>query len=217
LAAPELERSVVAALQSLLNDRAALAVTLQAGAPTAEINSLLKAVAANSLDPPKVAELVARVDLRQDGMELSINLETLLPANSANGSKPWASFTRFVPLQLKRRGFAMRVVIDADDSTRKTDVALLRAVARGHKWFEELASGRAAFAREIAAREGVDERFVRRLIPLAFLSPSIVEAIADGRQPITLTKEALSRGRLDIPPDWDKQLVALGFDQTWLN
>src|SRR5580704_3216510 len=218
LAAPELERSVVAAVQSLLNDRAALAVTLQeAGAPTAEINSLLKAVAANSLDPPKVAELVARVDLRQDGMELSINLETLFPANSANGSKPWASFTRFVPLQLKRRGFAMRVVIDADDSTRKTDVALLRAVARGHKWFEELASGRAAFAREIAAREGVDERFVRRLIPLAFLSPSIVEAIADGRQPVTLTKEALSRGRLDIPPDWDKQLAALGFDQTWLN
>ena len=106
----------------------------------------------------------------------------------------------------------MRLVIDADDSTRKTDVALLRAVARGHKWFEELASGRATFAREIAAREGVDERFVRRLIPLAFLSPLIVEAIADGRQPVTLTKEALSRGHLDIPPDWGKQLVALGFD-----
>jgi site-specific DNA recombinase len=185
---------------------------LQAGAATAEINSLLRGVAANSLDLPKLAELVARVDLRQDGMELSINLETLLPANSANGSKPWASFTRFVALQLKRRGFAMRLVIDADASTRKTDVALLRAVARGHKWFEELASGRATIAREIAAREGVDERFVRRLIPLAFLSPSIVEAIADGRQPVTLTKEALGRGGLDIPPDWGKQLAALGFD-----
>jgi site-specific DNA recombinase len=57
---------------------------------------------------------------------------------------------------------------------------------------------------------------VRRLIPLAFLSPSIVEAIADGRQPVTLTKEALSRG-FHIPPAWDQQLVALGFDQTWLN
>jgi hypothetical protein len=53
---------------------------------------------------------------------------------------------------------------------------------------------------------------VRRLIPLAFLSPSIVEAIADGRQPVSLTAEALSRG-IDIPGDWDKQFAALGFDQ----
>jgi hypothetical protein len=91
-------------------------------------------------------------------------------------------------------------------------MTLLRAVARGHKWFEQLVSGRATFAREIAAREGVNERFVRHLIPLAFLSPSIVEAIADGRRPVSLTKEALSRGLLDIPPAWDKQLLPLGFE-----
>jgi site-specific DNA recombinase len=92
-----------------------------------------------------------------------------------------------------------------------TSFFLLRAVARGHKWFEELPSSRAGFAREIAARERVSERFVRRLIPLAFLSPSIVEAIADGRQQVSFTAEALSRG-IDISPDWDRQLAALGFD-----
>jgi hypothetical protein len=47
--------------------------------------------------------------------------------------------------------------------------------------------------------------------PLAFLLPAIVEAIADGRQPISHTAEALSRG-MDIPGDWDKQFAALGFD-----
>jgi site-specific DNA recombinase len=214
LAALELERSVVASVRSILDDHSALAITLQeAGASAAEIDSFLKASQAKNLsfDPPKIAELVTRVDLRQDGMELSINLEVLLPRDPANGPTPWAGFTRFVPLQLKRRGFAMRLVIDVEASTRKTDVTLLRAVARGHKWFEKLVSGRAGFAREIAAREGVNERFVRRLIPLAFLSPSIVEAIADGRQPISLTAEALSRG-IDISPDWDKQFAALGFE-----
>ena len=105
----------------------------------------------------------------------------------------------------------MRLVISGEVSTHKTDVTLLRALARGHKWFDELLSGRASFARDIAAREGVSERFVRRLIPVAFLSPSIVEAIAEGRQPISLTAEALSRG-IDISPDWDKQFAALGFD-----
>lgn len=33
------------------------------------------------------------------------------------------------------------------------------------------------FTRDIAAQEGVNERFVRRLIPLAFLSPAIVQVM----------------------------------------
>jgi hypothetical protein len=105
----------------------------------------------------------------------------------------------------------MRLVIGGGVSTRKTDLTLLKAVARGHRWFSELASGRAMFTREIAAQEGVNERFVRRLIPLAFLSPAIVRAIAEGRHPADLTGEALSRSG-KIPIEWAKQNMALGFD-----
>ena len=105
----------------------------------------------------------------------------------------------------------MRLVIGGGVSTRKIDPTLLKAVARGHKWFNELVSGRAAFTREIAARERVNERFVRRLIPLAFLSPAIVQAIAEGRHPPDLTGEALSRG-IDVPIEWAKQNAALGFE-----
>jgi hypothetical protein len=59
----------------------------------------------------------------------------------------------------------MRLVIRGGVSTRKTDPTLLKAVARGHKWLSELVSGRAAFTQEIAERERVNERFVRRLVP----------------------------------------------------
>jgi site-specific DNA recombinase len=126
-------------------------------------------------------------------MEISINLESLLPPESMVRRAPLLTFTRFVPLQMKRRGVAMQLVIGGGVSTRKTDPTLLKAVARGHKWFNELASGRAVFTRDIAARERVNERFVRRLIPLAFLSPAIVQAIAAGHHPADLTGEALSR------------------------
>ena len=105
----------------------------------------------------------------------------------------------------------MRLVIGGGVSIRKIAPTLLKAVARGHKWFNELVSGRAMFTQEIAAREGVNERFVRRLIPLAFLSPAIVQAIAEGRQPADLTGETLSRG-IDIPVEWVKQNTALGFE-----
>lgn len=105
----------------------------------------------------------------------------------------------------------MRLVIGGEVATAKTDWTLLTAVARGHQWFKELTTGRATFAREIAAREGVNERYVRRLIPLAFLSPMIVEAIAEGRQPTSVTAEALSRA-IDVPAEWDQQNAALGFE-----
>lgn len=221
LAAPELEQSVVVSARGILNDQAAIATTLQeAGVSSAEIHSVLKAAEARSAllesgpqVAPTIAELVKRVDIRKNGIEISMNLESLLPHDSVVRRAPSLMFTRFVPLQMKRRGVAMRLVISGGVSTRKTDPTLLKAVARGHKWFNELVSGRAIFTREIAARERVNERFVRRLMHLAFLSPAIVQAIAEGRQPADLTGEALSRG-IDIPVDWSKQGTALGFESS---
>jgi DNA invertase Pin-like site-specific DNA recombinase len=218
LAAPELEQSVAISTRSIISDHAAIATTLQeSGVSSAEIDSVLKATAKILLlesgrhSAPVITELVERVDLRENGIEISMNLENLLPPNSVVTRASSLTFTRFVPLQVKRRGVAMRLVVGGGVSTRKTDLTLLKAIARAHKWFSELVSRRAVFTREIAAREGVNERFVRRLIPLAFLSPTIVEAIAEGRHPADLTGEALSRG-IDIPVEWDKQRVALAFD-----
>jgi hypothetical protein len=114
-------------------------------------------------------------------MEMTINLRSLLPLESAIASAPYLTFTRFVPLRMQRRGVAMRLLIGGAVTIHKIDPTLLRALARGRQWFQELVSGTGAFAREIAAREGVNERYVRRLIPLAFLSPRIVEAIIEGR------------------------------------
>ena len=182
LAAAELEQSVIISAQRILDDQAAIATTLQeAGLSSVEIQSLLKTAETKSVSlgsrsqtAPTIAELVKRVDLRKNGIEISMNLESLLPRDSRISGAPTMTFTRFVPLQMKRRGVAMRLVIGDGISTRKTDPTLLKAIARGRKWFNELVSGRAVFTREIAEREEVNERFVRRLIPLAFLSPAIV-------------------------------------------
>ena len=219
LAAPELERSVIVSVQRILTEQAAIATTLQeAGESSAEIQFVLKAAEAKgallALGPratPTIVDLVKRVDLRKNGIEISMNLESLLSPHSVVRRVPSLTLTRFVPLRMKRRGVAMRLVIGGGASSGKTDPTLLKAVARGRKWFNELASGRAKFTREIAAREGVNERFVRRLIPLAFLSPAIVQAIAEGRHPADLTGEALSRG-IKIPVEWAKQNLALGFE-----
>jgi hypothetical protein len=105
----------------------------------------------------------------------------------------------------------MRLVIEgAGPAVPKADPALLKAVARAHRWFAELASGQIASVGEIADREGVSGRYVRCLLPLAFLSPDIVEAIANGGQPVDVTAETLTR-HLDLDLDWAAQKSALGF------
>jgi site-specific DNA recombinase len=69
--------------------------------------------------------------------------------------------------------------------------------------FEELAAGRARSLRELAERDGITRRYVRRLVDLAFLSPELVEAILQGRQPVELTATRLTE--FDLPLDWADQ------------
>jgi site-specific DNA recombinase len=86
----------------------------------------------------------------------------------------------------------------------KADPALLKAVARGFRWFNEIATGSASSAADIARREGLDKHYVSRMIPLAFLAPSIVEAISKGIQPPEVSTELLTRG-LNLSFHWAEQ------------
>jgi site-specific DNA recombinase len=120
------------------------------------------------------------------------------------------TLTRLVPLQLKRRGFELRLVIDGKNgAAAEPDPVLLTAIARACAWFEQLRSGQVRSTSELAARVGMRRRQVNYLLPLAFLSPAIVEAIMAGRQPAELTAERLIK-RVGLPLDWARQQHLLG-------
>ena len=92
----------------------------------------------------------------------------------------------------------------------RVDPALVKAIVRGRQWFEDLASGRAKSLHEIAEAEGVSDRYVGHLIPLAFLAPDIVAKTLSAAQPVDLTTEVLTK-RIDLPVCWAEQRVMLGF------
>jgi hypothetical protein len=83
------------------------------------------------------------------------------------------------------------------------ELALIKAIARGSAWFDELATGRALSLQTLAERDGITRRYIRRLVDLAFLSPELVDAILHGRQPVALTATRLTE--LDLPVDWTEQ------------
>jgi hypothetical protein len=97
-----------------------------------------------------------------------------------------------------------RVIPGEEVAVPRTDPALLRALVRGYLWFAELAAGTAVSTRRIAAREGVSESYVRHLVPIALLAPSIVESICAGRQGVCLSAERL-KTQAGLPIEWDAQ------------
>lgn len=92
---------------------------------------------------------------------------------------------------LRRRGVEARLVLAT--TAAALDRTLLKAVALGWAWFEEIKAG--ATMQTIADREGVTQRRIADLVDLAFLAPEIVRSIVEGRQPATLTADRLIKSR----------------------
>ena len=84
------------------------------------------------------------------------------------------------------------------------DLALLKALARGHTWFAALVSGRVKSVRELAKREGVTDRYISRQFAFGFMAPKLVEAIfAEEQRFSSFCIEDLREDQL--PLSWKRQ------------
>jgi hypothetical protein len=115
--------------------------------------------------------------------------------------------TLSVPIQIKRRGGRKQVTLPNGDAAkpRPWDTAatsMQLALARGHRWLAMLESGEAESLRDIAAREGVDNSYVSRMVNLTTLAPDIVDAILQNALPDHLTLFDLA---VDPPTLWEEQ------------
>ena len=116
-----------------------------------------------------------------------------------------------VPVQLKRRGVEMRVIVPGKtQETMKVDQDLQKLVARAHCWFDDLKTGKAGSVSAIAKSEDLPLSEVSRTLPLAFLAPDIVEDILNGGHPVDLTPQKLKRLK-NLSLDWNEQRRVLGF------
>ena len=117
------------------------------------------------------------------------------------------TITVFIPMTWKRRG-GQKVIIAPDGgdawapAKARLDAALIRALARAHRWKRLLEEGRYASTTEIAEVEKIGRSFVNRLLRLTLLAPDIQEAILEGRQPKGMQLEELMRA---MPAEWGEQ------------
>ena len=112
-----------------------------------------------------------------------------------------------VPFAIRKRG-GRKLVITPDGRTERprprVDSALVKAIARAHRWQRMLESGECCSITELAAAEKIDRSYLCRVLRLTLLAPEIVEAILDGRQPGGVDRPTLMKA---FPANWKKQTV----------
>jgi hypothetical protein len=220
LPAAEIERIVAGAARQILDDQTAILDAVQAAEIASnEIPEILRSANtwSSRLNSPAecsraLAALVDRVELSSDGIRLALKVPTRLAQSAAAEIQASIPVSRFIPMQIKRRGVELRLVINSNQGkARNVDPALLKAIARAHRWFDDLLMGRVSSMAEIGKRENLPKNYVSWLIRLAFLAPEIVEAIVQGNHPPELTAQALITRRVDFPLHWQEQKAALQF------
>jgi site-specific DNA recombinase len=198
VAAPDIEELVVAALRHQVGDINRQVVSSQTSPPL-ELS-----------DRDLVALKVERIVLRSRHIDM-----TLRGGVSPEGQGPVDASSRApITLQLPwtptsasaQKGIAWKPSAQANLDPATSEV-LLTAIARARPWMNDLSEGRVNSFEEIARRENKVVRHIRHLAPLAFVSPRIVEAIANGSAPADLTVSILARA---LPHSWAAQEHQLG-------
>ena len=147
----------------------------------------------------------AALDERGNTIEAA-SIALSLPANSLPSVDAARIGQRARPLPSERcrsapTSIARKGVMHAPSSQRHRSMARRRpcaaaAIARSTPLDRRDHASQRQTSTSIAEREGVVERHIRLLAPLAFLSPRIIEAIAEGSRAGGLTVTSLAR---DLP------------------
>ena len=91
-----------------------------------------------------------------------------------------------IPLTIRKRNGRPRILPPDDVDLRESrgqEPHVLRAIARAWNWRRKLETGAASTIQDIAAGEKVSDRFISRLLRLAYLSPEVLEHLVIRRVP----------------------------------
>ena len=95
-----------------------------------------------------------------------------------------------IPLTLRNRGGRPRILPPKEIEVamdRGQDARLLRAIGRAWNWRHRFERGDVNTIADLAREEGISDRYVSRVIRLAWLSPSVLERLVLRREPTVLS------------------------------
>lgn len=98
----------------------------------------------------------------------------------------------------------MRLVIGTTNITTDTSrPAILKAIARARRWYEQITRGDASSIAQLADTHGVTPRFIHMHMKLVHLSPRSIERMMTHPDSLPLSLDDLLTA---IPMNWTKQM-----------
>lgn len=150
---------------------------------------------------PDLLDLASRICVAPGSLNIDLDRNKLASLfEIAPRNLPDSVVNISIPFQMRRRGVETKLVHGYEPP--KVDMVLLRRVARGYAWWDEIRRGKVTL-KEIIKREKLSRRFVAIHLDLAFLAPDLVAAIVEGKQPITLNAQTLRS--MPLPLNWTEQ------------
>jgi hypothetical protein len=100
----------------------------------------------------------------------------------------------FIPLTQRRRNGRPRILPPEPGTHFQScsqEPHILKTLGRAWAWRRRLEAGEAATIHEIAKAEGFTDRFVSRMVRLAYLSPDVLERLVISRDPPSVSVKEL--------------------------
>jgi hypothetical protein len=122
-------------------------------------------------------------------------------------SKDGALLTVHVPMAFRQRGGRKLMLAPSETEIsplpgRRVDSALVKAIARAHRWKRMLENGDYASITELAEAEKINQSYLCRVLRLSLLAPDIVEGALNGTHSPEFT---LERATKPFPVGWEDQ------------
>jgi site-specific DNA recombinase len=221
LPAEEIEELVLSRLATLLQSAPRILDLLQPHPPNMMETQHVAKVAREYLASAEkvrndLRSMITRIIIRQKKIELQLSKPAVLkafltPQQIEEIAVTLPASEDLIVLeanaQLRRCGGEVRLLLaDTEQNKARPVPSLVRAVARAHDWMDRILRGEIPNQRALAKQTGFDERYISRIIPLAFLAPDITEAILEGKQNPDLSLEKCVDG---LPIEWTQQRIAL--------
>lgn len=204
--AADIETVVTTALAKHLGNRA----TAMAGNPNAiDRNAVVDNIARIEVCENKLAVRLKRPATEDGSPDQDAGWIQGLDQNNADSRLliPWRKPPSKKAREILLPASAQRNQVRPIKAERR--VALIKSIALGRAWLDEITSGAASGIEEIAARNKCSPRHVNMTISMAFVAPALVKAAIEGRLPRGIGVANLRDG----PAEWPLQFERLGLSK----
>lgn len=136
--------------------------------------------------------------------------KTDFPEEIKNETKTPIILTKNIKITATARNGSVLILTGSDTQQPEINPQLVKAIAKSYLWKKQILSGAVKNSIEIQKREGhKDPRYIKDILNILSLSPSIIESILNGTQRRDLSLQKLFSIKT---PDWNEQHKILNFN-----